>query len=177
MATVTLQSTGKVVKPADVSKFLESHSVTHQVWPVPASLRDLRGKAQMTDADKARTLDGYRKHLDHERDERGYVQSDMIVLNASTPGLDALLAKFDKAHYHDDDEVRYIFDGEGIFGFEGRDGVTFTILVKAGDYIIIPAKCYHWFTLTESRAIKAIRLFKDMSGWAPHYKEAARAMG
>jgi 1,2-dihydroxy-3-keto-5-methylthiopentene dioxygenase len=101
----------------------------------------------------------------------------MVILNPQTPNLETLLAKFDKSHYHDDDEVRYIFDGEGVFGFEGKDGTQFSITVTAGDYIIIPAKAYHWFTLTPARSIKAIRLFKDMSGWAPHYKSEAKAMG
>ncbi len=173
MATVTLSDSGKTLRdPAEVTRFLAGQGVTHQTWPVPSSLRDLQDKPSLTEADQARALAAYRERLDRERDQRGYIQADMVVLSPATPKLEELLAKFDRPHYHDDDEVRHIFAGEGIFGFEGQDGSRFTIAVGAGDYIIIPALACHWFTLTPSRSIKAIRLFKDTSGWAPHYKDA-----
>ena len=48
---------------------------------------------------------------------------DLIVLHDAIPNLDQALAKFKPAHTHDDDEVRYIVDGEGVFGFTMPDGV------------------------------------------------------
>ena len=171
MATVSLtQSKQTLSKTQEIGEFLRGHGITFQHWPVPPDLEGLRAQASLTDAEKGQVLKGYQERLDVEARERSYVQADMIVLNPSTPGLAEVLAKFDKAHYHDDDEVRYIFDGEGTFGFEPQTASPFRVNVSAGDYIIVPAKTYHWFTLTESRTIKAIRLFKDMSGWVPHYK-------
>ena len=99
----------------------------------------------------------------------------MVCLCPSTPNVDQLLAKFDKDHYHTDDEVRFIFSGRGIFGFEGKKQEKFTIEVTAGDYIVIPKNNWHWFTLGENRNIKAIRLFQDTSGWTPHYRQADEA--
>jgi 1,2-dihydroxy-3-keto-5-methylthiopentene dioxygenase len=105
--------------------------------------------------------------------EKGYVDADVVRLSPETPNLDALLAKFDKDHYHTDDEVRFIRDGEGVFGLTTDAGEKLEILVRGGDYISIPARTYHWFTLTPARRITALRLFKDKGGWVPYYREAA----
>ena len=171
MATVSLlENKQKLTRSADIGEFLQRQGIAFLRWPVPAGLKALQGQPALTDAEKAQVLKGYQKYLDTEAKERGYIQADMVVLSPATPGLPDILARFDKTHFHDDDEVRYIFDGEGVFGFEPVGAPSFTVTVTAGDYIIVPAKTYHWFTLTESKSIKALRLFKDMTGWVPHYK-------
>jgi 1,2-dihydroxy-3-keto-5-methylthiopentene dioxygenase len=47
--------------------------------------------------------------------------------------LNTLLSKFNRCHTHADDEVRYIIDGEGVFGFVRPDGsqVELTITSKS----------------------------------------------
>lgn len=152
--------------------FLEERGIPYDAWPIPADVAGLQDKSALTDDEKAAVLAAFRPRLEGENEARGYIMADMIVLSPETPGLEEMLAKFDRAHYHDDDEVRYIFAGEGVFGFEPEDGEPFAVTVSAGDYIIVPAGTYHWFTLTGARHVKAIRLFKDMSGWAPHYRES-----
>ena len=152
--------------------FLQERGIPYDAWPIPAEVAGLRDKPALSDDEKAAVLAAFRPRLEGENEARGYVMADMIVLSPETPGLEEMLAKFDRAHYHDDDEVRYIFAGEGVFGFEPEDGDPFAVTVSAGDYIIVPAGTYHWFTLTGARHVKAIRLFKDMSGWAPHYRES-----
>lgn len=99
----------------------------------------------------------------------GYRSQDLVVLHPGTPGLDDALARFDKAHTHADDEVRYILDGEGLFGFFGADGAETVVRVVAGDYLRVPAGVEHRFTLTASRRIKALRLFIDPAGWEALY--------
>lgn len=170
MATVSLDSKKTLKQTAEIGAFLKTQGVVFQHWPVPPSLKTLQEQPVLTDVGKAKVLKGYQKRLEIEAKERGYIQADMVVLSPATPGLPDILAKFDKTHLHDDDEVRYIFGGEGVFGFEPVGAAPFTVNVTAGDYIIVPAKTYHWFTLTESQSIKALRLFKDMSGWLPRYK-------
>ncbi len=173
MAVVSVQNSIQALSSgAVVIEFLRPYGVVHQTWPIPLAVAALQEKAALTPEEQARVLEAYRGHLEPERRERGYIQADMVILSPSTPNLDSMLAKFDKPHYHDDDEVRFIFAGAGIFGFEPREGPPFTITVSAGDYIIIPARSYHWFTLTPTRSIKAIRLFRETSGWTPHYKDA-----
>jgi 1,2-dihydroxy-3-keto-5-methylthiopentene dioxygenase len=46
---------------------------------------------------------------------------------------------------------------------------VFAIQLDAGDWINVPAGTRHWFDLCAERTIRAIRLFKDPSGWAPRY--------
>ena len=152
--------------------FLQERGIPYDAWPVPGEVAALQDKSALSDDEKAAVLAAYRPRLEGENEARGYIMADMVVLSPETPGLDEMLAKFDRAHYHDDDEVRYIFAGEGVFGFEPEGGDPFAVTVSAGDYIIVPAGTYHWFTLTAARHVKAIRLFKDMSGWAPHYRES-----
>lgn len=155
---------------AEISRFLKENGVLFTRWPTPPAVKPLLGRGVLTPEEQQQIMQAYRPQLDVERKERGYIQADIVVLSPQTPNLEAMLAKFDKTHYHDDDEVRFIIDGEGTFGFEPEGKPSFAITVTTGDYIIVPAKTWHWFTLTSSRAIKAMRLFKDMSGWTPHYK-------
>lgn len=171
MAVVTVERPKQILHDSpEMTTFLGRHGIAIERWPIPSSLEKLRGQATLSDAEKGHVLQAFQPYIERERMQRGYIQSDMVVLNPSTPNLQQLLAKFDKTHYHDDEEIRFIVDGEGIFGFEAKGAAPFSVLLTAGDYLIVPAKIEHWFTLTDSRSIKAIRLFKDMSGWAPHYK-------
>ena len=173
VAVLTLDGkAGRVEEGAEMRDFLSRHGVVFDTWTVPASLGPLQGKPSLTDDEKGEVLGAYREKLSAEAAEHGYTQADIVVMSPETPGLHEALAKFDKVHYHDDDEVRCIFSGEGLFGFEPEHAAAFTVTVSAGDYIIVPAKTFHWFTLTDTRSIKALRLFKDPSGWVPHYKDA-----
>ncbi len=157
--------------PVAAVEFLKRNGIPYDSWPVPERLEPLQDKTGLTDDEKAEVLAAYRSRLEAENKERGYVMADIVVLEPATPGLEEMLAKFDRCHYHDDDEVRYIFSGEGVFGFEPEGREPFSVKVSAGDYIIVPKGTDHWFTLTDTRQVKAIRLFKDIKGWEPHYRE------
>jgi len=43
--------------------------------------------------------------------------------------------------------------------------------VTEGDMIVIPARKYHRFYLTDSKQIRCMRLFANHDGWAPLYRE------
>src|SRR5216683_633258 len=87
----------------------------------------------------------------------------------ATPRLDAMLSKFNIEHRHDEDEVRYIIAGRGLFHIHAQQGPVVAIEVEAGDLIRVPRGTLHWFDLCGDRRIRAIRLFQDKSGWTPHY--------
>ena len=114
-----------------------------------------------------------RERLDLLKRERGYVQEDEIALRPSTPGLDGICAKFVDEHLHDEDEVRWIREGEGIFDIRSRGDRYMRVLVELGDLIVVPAQRYHRFQLTETKTVRAVRLFKDPSGWVPRYRPTA----
>jgi 1,2-dihydroxy-3-keto-5-methylthiopentene dioxygenase len=86
-----------------------------------------------------------------------------------TPGLDDMLAKFNIEHYHNEDEIRYIVDGRGVFHVNPQSAPVVAIEVEPGDLIRAPRGTLHWFDLCGDRRIRAIRLFRDVSGWTPHY--------
>ena len=104
--------------------------------------------------------------------EQGYVDEDFVELGPATPNLDAICAKFDREHYHTEDEVRFVVDGEGIFDVRDEgDERWIRIEVSSGDMIVIPARKYHRFHLTERKQIRCMRLFVNHDGWAPLYRE------
>jgi 1,2-dihydroxy-3-keto-5-methylthiopentene dioxygenase len=83
-----------------------------------------------------------------------------------------MLAKFRSEHWHDEDEVRLIVEGRGLFHIHPPGQSVFAIEVEAGDCIRVPRGTHHWFDLCGDRRIRAIRLFQDMSGWTPHYTQS-----
>jgi 1,2-dihydroxy-3-keto-5-methylthiopentene dioxygenase len=114
-------------------------------------------------------LRAYAREIDRLKAEGGYVTADVIDVKRETPGLDAMLAKFNQEHWHDEDEVRFIIQGHGLFHIRPRSGPVLAIEVEPGDLLRVPRGTWHWFDLCEDREIRAIRLFQDPSGWTPHY--------
>ncbi len=146
-------------------------------WPAPADsgIRTLLDKKSLDDAEKARLLESVDNRFQELKRTKGYTTRDMIVIHEDIPGLADMLAKFEKIHYHTDDEVRYIVAGRGYFGFVEPDGEQFLLEVGASDYINVPANAEHWFEMRDSQRIKAVRYFIDTSGWTPVYTERALA--
>ena len=113
-------------------------------------------------------LAAYAPEIEAMKQRGGYVTADVIDVNPATPNLDAMLARFDKEHTHDEDEVRFILAGRGIF-FLHIGGRVASVEVGPGDMLRVPRGTTHWFTLCEDRRIRAIRWFQDTAGWTPHY--------
>ena len=114
----------------------------------------------------------YREPLDELKSQRGYVEEDEVSLSPDTPNLDAICAKFIDEHYHDEDEVRFVLEGDGIFDIRSVDDRWMRVKVEEGDLIVVPRKRYHRFMLTEDKRIRCVRLFKDQSGWTPQYRSS-----
>jgi 1,2-dihydroxy-3-keto-5-methylthiopentene dioxygenase len=123
------------------------------------------------DATADSVLTAYAAEIDDMKRRGGYVTADVIDVNAQTPNLDAMLARFDKEHTHDEDEVRFILAGRGIF-FLNIGGRVASVEVGPGDMLRVPRGTTHWFTLCEDRRIRAIRWFQDTAGWTPHYTDS-----
>lgn len=123
-------------------------------------------------APAADVLAAYRAKIDELKARGGYVTADVIDVQPTTPGLDAMLAKFNSEHWHDEDEVRFIIEGRGLFHVHPPGRPVFAIEVEAGDLIRVPKGTHHWFDLCSDRRIRAIRLFQDPAGWTPHYTQS-----
>lgn len=109
--------------------------------------------------------------LDELKGRRGYITQDEVRLSKDTPNLDVIMKKFDDEHLHDDDEVRFVLSGEGVFDIRSHDERWMRIVVEAGDLIVVPAGRHHRFELTALQQIHAVRLFKDPAGWVPRYRD------
>jgi len=165
MAVVKIPAESRVVEGADdVRAFLGSYGIDYE--------RAVPGRPVAADAPAAELLEAYKDKIDELKAQGGYVTAVVIDVFPHTPNLDAMLNKFSSEHWHDEDEVRFIVEGRGLFHIHPQDGAVFAIEVEAGDLIRVPRGTHHWFDLCADRRIRAIRLFQDPSGWTPHYTES-----
>ena len=148
----------------EITSLLASHGIDYERWrpehPVP------------DDAPAEQILHAYANEIEELKQRGGYVTADVIDVDPNTSGLDAMLAKFNREHWHDEDEVRFIIAGHGLFHIHTTAGPVLAIEVEAGDLIRVPRGTLHWFNLCSDRRIRAIRLFQDTAGWTPHYSES-----
>ncbi|HEU5337888.1 MAG TPA: cupin domain-containing protein [Sulfuricaulis sp.] len=168
---------GKELKDlAAVQSRLARLGITLRHWPAPADprARELMQQKSLNDAEKEELLGFVQNRFEELKREMGYQTRDMVVIHEDIPGLAEMLGKFDKIHTHSDDEVRYILDGTGYFGFVDPDGKQFLLEVRGGDYINVPADTEHWFEMRGCTRCKAVRYFIDTSGWTPNYTGRAR---
>jgi len=162
MAIVTIPEEHRIIEGADdVRTFLAAHGVDY--WQAEPS------EPVAADAPADALLAAYKSQIDVLCAEGGYVTADVIDVFPHTPGLDGMLAKFSSEHWHDEDEVRFIIEGRGVFHVHPPGRAVFAIEVGPGDLIRVPRGTHHWFDLCADRRIRAIRLFKDPAGWAPRY--------
>ena len=76
----------------------------------------------------------------------------------------SLRDKFFQEHTHDDFEIRFFIEGEGLF-YIHIDNKVFMILCKAGDLISVPAFTKHWFDMGAQPDFTCIRFFSHERGW------------
>lgn len=170
MANVRFHDTNEHITDAHaVTEFLNSQGIIYEHWGVERLDENLRSNYNLTDEEKQQILEAFRPEIEDISKRRGYLTADIVVLSDQTPNLDALLANFVKEHHHTDDECRFCVDGSGIFAIKGNDGRYFDVELSPGDLISVPPNYRHYFTLTDSRKIKAIRLFVTPAGWEAIY--------
>ena len=148
----------------EVAAFLARHGIDYERW--------LPAQPIAADAPPETILSAYAPEIDALKARGGYVTADVIDVRPETPNLDSMLARFSREHWHDEDEVRFIVEGRGLFHVHPPSGPVFAIEVGAGDLIRVPRGTHHWFDLCGDRRIRAIRLFQDVSGWTPHYTDS-----
>lgn len=166
MAILTILDENTSLSDAgEIRKYLASQGIEYDRWELlPAIDKDSKNDA---------ILESYQERIETLKEQRGYARVDVIDVDSSTPGLDAMLAKFSSEHWHDEEEVRFIVYGRGVYHVHPQAGGSVIKLeVQAGDMIRVPRGTLHWFDLCADREIKAIRFFQDPAGWTPYYTES-----
>ncbi|KAF8301437.1 Acireductone dioxygenase [Clavulina sp. PMI_390] len=115
--------------------------------------------------------ENWEPQIDAVAAEREYKNRDR--LNVTKEGLgdqyESKLKMFFNEHLHEDEEIRYIFEGSGYFDVrEIKSDQWIRIMIEPSDLLVLPAGIYHRFTLDENNSIKVLRLFKDEPKWTPH---------
>jgi 1,2-dihydroxy-3-keto-5-methylthiopentene dioxygenase len=162
MAVLTIPDTQQEIRSAEaIADYLSAIGITYEQWQPQVALSENPTESEI--------LAAYAPYLDALKQRGGYITADVIDINVQTPNLEAMLDKFRDEHWHDEDEVRFILSGKGIFHIHPEAGDVVAIAVEAGDLLLVPTGIQHWFDLSEEREIRAIRLFQDPAGWTPIY--------
>lgn len=165
MAVVDVPNRGlRLTDKAAIAEYLAGVGLDYERW------ENLKQVA--ADATDQEILEGYADEIELLKQKGGYVTADVINIVPTTPGLDVMLNKFNKEHWHDEDEVRFIVKGHGLFHIAPENGDVVSVEMEAGDMIRVPRGTRHWFNLCGDKTVRAIRLFQDISGWTPHYTDS-----
>ena len=165
MALLRIPDEDRTITDAEaVRGFLAEHGIEYE------RTGDAAGVSTTSTAEEI--LAAWAPKIDELKARGGYVVADVIDVKPETPNLDAMLKRFASEHWHDEDEVRLIVEGRGLFHIHPQGKPVFALEVEAGDLIRVPRGTHHWFDLCGERRIRAIRLFQDQAGWTPHYTES-----
>ncbi len=151
----------KIEDAEEARKYLKNIGITYEKWKTDRPVNSNSGSDDI--------LEAYAEEIERLKESGGYTTADVIDINEKTPGLEVMLAKFNKEHWHSEDEVRFTISGRGIFHIHPENSDVVSVEVSEGDLLRVPNGTKHWFDLCGDRNIRAIRLFQDMSGWTPYY--------
>ena len=172
---IVISDNNRYLEDAEAFYYLKERGIGYErwdTWQVPQELRTFR---KLTEDEQNRLLSVWGRQLERLMESNGYTQADVVAVSPETVAdLDAALADVRTIHHHTEDEVRFVVSGHGVFGIE-LDCCRFEVYVHDGDLLTIPKGTWHWFDLAADRRIQCIRLFRDASGWAPHYRSEQAA--
>jgi 1,2-dihydroxy-3-keto-5-methylthiopentene dioxygenase len=161
MAVVEIPDEKTVLREeSEIRAYLSGIGIAYEHWET--------GRIS-SDAPAEELLAAYAPEIDVLKREGGYTTADIVDVTPETEGLAAMLAKFNREHWHDEDEVRITLRGRGLFHIHPHGKPVVAIEVGEGDLIRVPRGTHHWFNLCGDLNIRAIRLFQDTTGWTPHY--------
>src|SRR5215471_444199 len=100
MAIVRIPDENRTLREKEeITDYLASIGINYERWDLPQAVDD--------DASPEQILAIYHEQIEHLKQQGGYVTADVIDVNPATPNLEAMLAKFSREHWHDENEVRF----------------------------------------------------------------------
>jgi 1,2-dihydroxy-3-keto-5-methylthiopentene dioxygenase len=148
--------------PAEISAALSRIGCRFEQRPVRPDI----GPASDQDA----VLAAHRDDVDQIVSEHGFAAVDVAAQHPTghpdwAAAARELRAKFADEHTHgDDDEVRFIVRGSGVF-YLHSDGRVRAVQTVAGDLISVPPHTMHWFDMGLVPDFTTIRFFHNKEGW------------
>jgi 1,2-dihydroxy-3-keto-5-methylthiopentene dioxygenase len=148
--------------PAEISAALSRIGCRFEQRPVRPDI----GPASDQDA----VLAAYRDEVGQIMSEQGFIAVDVVAEHPTDDpdwptAVRDLRAKFAAEHTHgDDDEVRFIVRGSGVF-YLHADGRVHAVQTVAGDLISVPPHTTHWFDMGVAPDFTTIRFFRNDDGW------------
>ena len=100
--------------------------------------------------------------VDQIAEERSYKNRDEITVSPAKMGdiYEEKVKMFFNEHLHEDEEIRYILDGEGFFDVRDLANQWVRIRLEKDDLIVLPAGIFHRFT-TDSKNV-GLRCFGEV---------------
>ncbi len=156
----------EIVAADAIQRRLATAGVGFESWPC---LPELSAKSDQA------LLEGYGEQLAALKAAHGLKHADVVSLTADHPQRESLRQQFLAEHWHDDFEIRFFVEGEGLFYIHAQKEV-FGLLCQRGDMISIPARMLHWFDMGERPYFRCLRLFSEPAGWQAHNSGSDIAM-
>ena len=149
--------------PAIIRSELDRRGIRFDQWPTPLHLSPGAGDAEI--------LAAYGTAITRLQQESGCRIVDTMRITPEHPEREVRRKQFLAEHRHDNDEVRFFVEGQGLFCFHIDQEVLLTLCVR-GDLISVPAGTRHWFDMGSKPAFCVLRFFRDNEGWVPRYTGA-----
>lgn len=146
-----------------IQNLLKEIGIVYEIWQTDSQLNKNSNEEDI----KIKYKDQIQKVLK----DNDFSSFDIVSVQPDLEGIEELKAKFIPEHTHDDNEVRFFIDGEGLFCINHNKRV-YQILCQKGDYIAVPAHTKHWFDMGSKADFKCIRFFENKEGWIAKYTES-----
>src|ERR1051326_4063521 len=127
MAIVRIPNEQRTLTEAgEITPDVASIGIDYERWALPPG---------PSGASSEEVLAHYQNEIAVLKKRGGYVTADVVDVSAQTPGLAEMLARFNREHWHNEDEVRFIVEGRGVFHIHRDSGAIAAVEVEPGDMI------------------------------------------
>lgn len=149
--------------------FTDFDTIAGKLGQVGVQLRRWEANRPLSpDAGQEEVLAAYKEDVEHLNEQYSFQSVDVISLRPDDPKKGEMRQKFLNEHTHDDFEVRFFVDGQGLF-YLHIGAMVYMILCTRGDLISVPAHITHWFDMGANPDFKCIRFFTTPDGWMGNF--------